>query len=270
MQGFSAFKTSSSFTSLLYHHVGPRGVVAPSLSIRPAQFAAHLAWLRRHGFTTPSIDDIARGYAGGRKLPDRSVLITFDDGYRDIGIHALPAVVAHGFRAIVFVPSALVGRANKWDREAGMPRAALLTANQMAHWVTQGIEFGSHTRSHRDLSACRKTDEADRASEWLERELLQSADEIEAITGRPCLAFAYPWGRHTPAAVTLVRRRYALAFTVEDGVNGGESDPCLLGRAMIQPGEMLAEFGLRVRDGRNPLLKLRVSGARARAWLGGR
>ena len=250
------------FCTLLYHHVGPPGRALPSLSLSPATFEAQMRWLVEHGYAGLACDEVVAFYRSGKALPRKPVLITFDDAYADIAQYALPVVRGHGLRALVLVVTALTGGTNAWDAAPGKPVTPLMGADQIAAWSQQGIEFGSHTRTHCDLGS--------ESMRGVENEIDVSAQELARLTGTKCIAFSYPWGRYSSAALTRVRGSYSLAFTTVEGINRRDTDPHLLRRTMVQPNDSLAGFGWRVRLGRNPLLEARGILARARNRVLGR
>jgi len=105
---------------LTYHRVDePADDLYPGLiSATPADFAAQVGWLAR-SYNLVSLADVLARREGGPALPPRSVLITFDDAYRDFATHAWPALRAHGVPVALFVPTAFPGdptRAFWWDR----------------------------------------------------------------------------------------------------------------------------------------------------------
>jgi peptidoglycan/xylan/chitin deacetylase (PgdA/CDA1 family) len=85
-------------------------------------------------------------------MPNKPVLITFDDGYADIAEFALPVLRRHRLAAVVFLVTDYTGKANLWSGRVGPGKLQLLTAKQIREWAGCGIEFGSHSRSHPDLT----------------------------------------------------------------------------------------------------------------------
>lgn len=84
---------------LMYHHISP----SPGLvTVSPDHFAAQMHWLKRHGYTALTLDALA-GFLAGEPVPDKSVVITFDDGYVDNWVHAHPVLQATGLHAVLFV-----------------------------------------------------------------------------------------------------------------------------------------------------------------------
>jgi glycosyltransferase involved in cell wall biosynthesis/peptidoglycan/xylan/chitin deacetylase (PgdA/CDA1 family) len=237
----------------LYHHVGPSrpGTVA-GLTVSPGRFASHMRWLARRGFQGIRPADWARWRREGKGLPEKPVLITFDDGYADLVEHALPVLQRYGFGAAVYIVTAQLGGTNAWDEARGCSTMRLMTADQICHWAARGIEFGAHSRTHADLTALR-------GDELLE-EAQGSGQDLERVLGSRVVSFAYPYGFHNQAVNDCVRGAFELAFIADDnneGLNDLQTDPHLLLRTMVQSRDSLLATECRARWGHNPFLNLR-------------
>jgi GT2 family glycosyltransferase/peptidoglycan/xylan/chitin deacetylase (PgdA/CDA1 family) len=242
--------------ALLYHHVGPapRGR-RPALSISPRQFERQIAWLARAGYVGIRPSEWLAWRSGSASLPDRPVLITFDDGYADTAAWALPILRRHGFGAAVYVVTGELAGTNRWDRP-GRDELALLSADQVRHWAAQGIEFGAHTRRHVDLLTVSESRARD--------ELVGSRDDLARILGLAVASFAYPYGRWDAATLAGARASFELAFTVEEGLNSLWTDPHLLRRTMVQPCDTILDLASRLTLGWSPLSRLRARAGRLR------
>ncbi|MGI8558882.1 MAG: polysaccharide deacetylase family protein [Solirubrobacteraceae bacterium] len=177
------------------------------------------------------------------ELAPRSVLLTFDDGYADLGQTALPILEAVGYSAVVFVVTGHVGSTNAWDEALGGGGHELLDARAIRSWSRRGIEFGAHTRSHPDLSRLSLND--------AQREVMGSKRDLEAIVEKPVPSFAYPYGSHDSTVRTVVASAFAIAFTVVEGRNSLPNDPHMLRRTMVQSVDTELDIALRVRFGRS-------------------
>jgi len=236
---------------LLYHRVGPPqpGTFA-ELTLPPAQFERQMHWLAKHGYTGIRLADWPAWCRQGKSLPPKPVLVTFDDAYADVAKHALPLLRRLGFGATVFVVTGRVGETNTWDAGQTSAPLSLMTADDIREWAARGIDFGAHSRSHRDLRLLPTDDLVD--------EVAGSREDLARILGRPPVCFAYPYGEWDEAVREVVRGRFDLAFTCEEGMNPLRTDPLLVRRTMVQPTDSLMEFAGRVRWGRNPLADLRA------------
>jgi GT2 family glycosyltransferase/peptidoglycan/xylan/chitin deacetylase (PgdA/CDA1 family) len=233
--------------ALLYHRVGP-GLAGlhPSLSIEPAAFERQIDWLARRGFTAIRAQDWIGWRQGRGELAHRPILITFDDAYAEIGEHALPVLRRHGFGALVFAVSGMLGAPNQWDSHApGQELPRLMGAEELRTWAADGIEFGAHGRTHRELTRL--------PPDELAAEVRGARDDLEEVLDRPVTSFAYPFDRHDEAARELVAATYELAFTARVGLNGLATPADLQRRTSPSPADTVVDIEWRALTGA-PLL----------------
>ncbi|HEX9669788.1 MAG TPA: polysaccharide deacetylase family protein [Thermoanaerobaculia bacterium] len=252
---------------LMLHHVAEAPLDPPPLhpdSYLPrAELARHLDALGGAGYRTLTLAEAAR--AGGEPA-GRSVVLTFDDGCRCFAEHALPELAARGMTATVFAVSDEVGGENRWDRGAGERRERLMSAAELRQIAGQGIEVGSHGRTHLDLTTC--------SPEELEAETAGSRRDLAAALGAPILTFSYPYGRWNERARAAVRTAgYEAAVSIEGhGPAGVREDELSWPRSFLTPGESRFELLLKA-SGRYRLWKrlprLGVLAALRRAASGG-
>lgn len=239
---------------LLYHHVGPpRPGTLSGLTVSPRKFEQQVRWLARRGYQGIRPADWLRWRQEGKGLPDKPVLLTFDDGYADLVEYALPILKRYGFGAAVYIVTGQLGGTNAWDEVRGSGTHRLMTAEQIRYWATQGIEFGAHSRTHADLTTL--------SVKELSEEVVGSGKDLESILGSRVVSFAYPYGFHNQAADDCVRGAFDLAVIADDkdqGLNHLLTDPFQMRRTMVQTNDSLLTLESRVRLGRNPLENLRV------------
>ncbi len=251
---------------LLYHRVGPAiPGLHPALTVSPTDFERQVAWLRRRGYRGIRPSQWQDWLEGRGTLPRKPVLFTFDDGYAEIVEHALPVLRRHGFGALVFVVTGMLGEAMSWDAEGrAVDGPPLMSADEVAHLAREGVDFGAHGRTHRDLTELSENE--------LDDEVRGSHADLEQITGGPVACFAYPFGRYDDRVHKSVSSTYDLAFTTERGVNGLATPPHLLRRSGVGPTDSLLDIEWRARNGHVPLRRtrdfLRIR-ARAQAFRGG-
>jgi peptidoglycan/xylan/chitin deacetylase (PgdA/CDA1 family)/glycosyltransferase involved in cell wall biosynthesis len=240
--------------ALLYHHVGPlRPGAVSGLTISPERFERHVRWLARRGYTGICPADWLRWRREGEGLPDKPILLTFDDGYADLAEYAFPVLRRYGFGAGVYVVTGQLGGTNAWDEAGRAVTHRLLTAEQIRCWATQGMEFAAHSRTHADLTSL--------SAPELTEEVMGSRDDLAALFGSRVTSFAYPYSFHNQAVVDCVRGGFDLAFIADDeneGLNHLLTDPHLLLRTMVQTNDSLLDLECRARWGYNPLLNLRA------------
>ncbi|MBN2415865.1 polysaccharide deacetylase family protein [bacterium] len=161
--------------------------------VTPRQFERVIAHLAEAGFTTVSL----RQLQNNASLPERPIIITFDDGYESVYTHALPILRHYGFTATVFVISGYVGAANRWDVNLGGLLFSHLTRTQIAALSRAGFEIGSHTVHHPDLTRLPHAS--------ARQELLRSRRTLSELTDTDVTALAFPFGRYNRTVVDLCR-----------------------------------------------------------------
>ena len=230
---------------LLYHSVSPPPVNDPfSLTIAPDQFESQMCWLKSRGYQTIWPSDLLAARRTGRPLPRKPLMLTFDDAYADLAEYALPILRRHGLKAAVYVVAGRLGLTNTWDEVNGHRTMRLMSAEQIREWARQGIEFGSHTRTHPHLAALSERELTD--------EIEGSKEDLKRLLGAEVLSFAYPYGEG--AQFGAVRKHlshtYQLGLTIREGLNTIETNPYELLRATILPSDTERDFDFKLRFGK--------------------
>lgn len=169
-----------------------------------------LKQLKKRGFTgiTFSQYDRWRNGESGATLPEKPVVLTFDDGYLDNYTNAWPLLKQYGFPAVIYALGDARNDHNSWDTPSGEPRMPLMSAVQKQEMAAAGIEFGAHTMNHARLT------ELD--AEQAFQEIAESRKALQALTGQDVLSFAYPYGAYTPEIKALVAKagfRYGVVIS---------------------------------------------------------
>jgi peptidoglycan/xylan/chitin deacetylase (PgdA/CDA1 family) len=197
-------------------------------------------------------------------MTDKSVHITFDDGFSCVLDHAAPVLQRHGFCATMFALSDRLGATNSWMSCRGFPERTLLTADGLHALIAAGFTIGSHTRTHASLP--------DIPLETARDEIRASKTRLEDALGKPVSYFAYPYGRFTSAARDeVIAAGYAAACSTRSGFNRTGEDPFLLRRIDVFGTDRLWQFRQKLRFGTNETSRaypLRYLARRALARLG--
>jgi peptidoglycan/xylan/chitin deacetylase (PgdA/CDA1 family) len=214
---------------LMYHRIGhlPTDPTPTStkLTVQPRVFAAQMEWLARHGFHAITVRQLYAALERREPLPSRPVLITFDDGYRDILFNAAPVLHRLAMPAAAFIIT---------DRVNG-PDASFLTWENLRALERDGFTIGSHTVHHLHLPSIPPW------QAWAE--LRRSRATLQQHLGEPVDWFAYPGGAENASVVQLVRKAgYRLAFTTQAGFTQYAREPLLLHRDEIARSDGLAGF----------------------------
>ncbi|MBI4320712.1 MAG: polysaccharide deacetylase family protein [Chloroflexi bacterium] len=171
---------------LLYHRVSNEiSKASRPLCVRTLAFENQMRLFKNLGFRSVTIEHVAEALQGKRTLPKRAVAITFDDGYRDTYLSAYPILQKYGMRATVFLVSRLIGGTNEWDQRLLSTRPVpLLSPAEIQEMSRQGIEFGSHSRTHPKLAGLIDDD--------LRQEVSGSRRDLEELLQTEVKYFSYP------------------------------------------------------------------------------
>jgi peptidoglycan/xylan/chitin deacetylase (PgdA/CDA1 family) len=216
-------------TILMYHKVdeAPAGTKNPGNFVTPARFAEQLDALAAWGYQSVTFDqwiDYRNGLV--KTLPPKPLIVTFDDGYTCFDQHAWPALKQRGIGATVFLVSSQIGKTNAWDDgEVSFP---LLDAPRIRALQGEGVEFGSHSVSHKPLARLAADDAFQELnkSRWMLAELLE----------RDVNVFAYPFSNQSREVRALAQQAgYRCAVRGKGRLCSKRTDPFGLYRIKVEP-----------------------------------
>lgn len=213
---------------LMYHSISHNP--GNRLCVDPATFAQQMEWLTQNGYTAVTLADLLKAWTGREVLPAKPVVITFDDGYKDVMTAAYPVLKKLGLRATVFVITGSVGKPNyvSWeDLESG---------------EREGIfDVESHTVHHLNLASLPKP--------LAIQELRTSKVAIEERLHKPVYALCYPAGSYDPAVEKDAEETgYLVAVTTRPGPASLSQGRYALHRLRISGGERLTNFAAALRS----------------------
>ena len=192
----------------------------------PAAFAAQMHRLRDAGYSTLSQIELISLWDRGESPPERSVIISFDDGFACLHDTALPILLACGFRASAYPISGYLDRMARYDADLGIPARPMLSRSQVCELHAAGIEIGSHSVNHPDLRTL--------STAGLRYELERSRGDLEDLIGAPVLGFSYPRGLFNRSVHDGVGRAgYRWSYSTRPGLNEGQTDRFALRRIEI-------------------------------------
>jgi peptidoglycan/xylan/chitin deacetylase (PgdA/CDA1 family) len=205
---------------LMYHRIDYVDASTPAitrrLTVSPEDFARQLRWLKRNNYRTITQKELWDALMCGRRLGRKPVLITLDDGYRDVYTKASPIIERLGMRATAYVITGRISRSSsflKWEQLPKLER--------------RGVEVASHTISH----TAGLTSLSDRDAL---RQLVASRRILERKLDHRVPWFAYPFGDYDARIVRLARKAgYLLATTTVWGARQSASQPLELTRLRV-------------------------------------
>ncbi len=200
---------------LMYHHVEPDAADS-GLNVSPLTFTRQMEFLKVHGYRVISLEELVRLLKSGGKVPPKTVVITFDDGYLDNFKYAFPILKKMDFTATIFMITRNIGEKGSLSEE------------DLRILDESGISIGSHTVNHVFLPELRNKEE-------LLFELDESKKKLESVLGHAVMLLSYPAG-----GVTVESKALAEALGYEGAVttNYGEDrgDPYGVHRVKITEG----------------------------------
>ncbi|MBD2355852.1 polysaccharide deacetylase family protein [Tolypothrix sp. FACHB-123] len=212
---------------LAYHSVNQER--KDSLAVSTIDFDNQLAWLKKQGYRSLTLAEfLLQPVKKGEKV----VIITFDDGYADNYHLAFPILKRYGFVATIFLVSDYINTDQifYWD----VPKISnnyeqslykLLTWEQVQEMLDYGIEFGSHTCTHPELSSLSR--------EQCIEEITRSRQDLEAKLGREVVSFCYPRGKLNTEVIQLVEQAGYRGAVVTPKRSGIPLNPYTLRRVGI-------------------------------------
>ncbi|TVP13833.1 polysaccharide deacetylase family protein [Shewanella sp. KCT] len=203
---------------LQYHHVSEDTPMVTSVT--PAQFREQMSYLRENGFKVKPLTQVVEAIKQGRELADKTVAITFDDGYQNIADTAHPILKEFGYPYTIFISIDPIERKHK----------NVMSWATLKRLSNEGVTLANHSWGHEHL--IRRLHGEDEQV-WLSRitdNLLATEAEIEAKTGQSVKMLAYPYGEYNTAIEALVDKLGFVGFGQQSGAAGGYSSLTALPR----------------------------------------
>lgn len=205
-------------------------------AVSPSLFAEQMAYLQAHAYSTLTVAQFVSSLAQKESaLPERPVVLTFDDGFADFFDEALPVLKHYRFVATLYVATAFVNGTSRWLQPMGEGTRPMLTWKQLTDISLLGIECGAHSHSHPQLDTLHHT--------AARHEITQSKRLLEDHLGQEVRSFAYPFGYYTALVRQLVREAgYTTACAVRHRMSSVADNPLSLARLMVPAHFNLEDF----------------------------
>lgn len=207
---------------LYYHSVDPSE--ANEVIISPEKLKEQLTFIKNSGYTTLTISELNNYILNNAPIPEKSIVITFDDGYADNYINAFPILKELDIKATIFVIS------NFTDKDG-----YYMTSQQIKEMSDYGIDIQSHTASHSHLNQLTYEEQLS--------ELKTSKEKLESIIGKPIISVAYPFGDYDDNTILASEEAgYSLAFNTNKGLADRDDNPLNLNRIYISSTYSIEDF----------------------------
>jgi peptidoglycan/xylan/chitin deacetylase (PgdA/CDA1 family) len=221
---------------LMYHHITDLPVDASDAqrdyAVSPLHFEEQLRYLKDQGYQSISLYDLNDHLQMGNPLPDKAVILTFDDGYRDNAVTAFPLLLQYGFTATFLV--------NTQPINDEYP--AYMTWEQVEQMSRQGMYIESHSHSHPNLKG--------KPVEDVVQEVRRSKELIENHTGTTVRFFSYPYGHYDQQVVDiLISQGFWGAVTLRSGLTHGPQAMFDLERVWVRYDDTLDSFAVKLERG---------------------
>ncbi len=178
---------------LTYHKIAPWTEFGINV-LSPQRFRQQVALFHSMGYRTITFQELLSDH----NIPEKSIIVTFDDAYQCVHQNAFPILSEFGFRAVVFVVAGFINKMNEWDANFGAARFRHMSAEQLREISQAGWEIGAHGMTHRSFPQLKR--------KTLERELSESRRILEPISLKPIVSIAYPFGRQNRRIREMVKQ----------------------------------------------------------------
>ncbi|MBI5557782.1 MAG: polysaccharide deacetylase family protein [Deltaproteobacteria bacterium] len=208
-------------------------------------FESQMRYLKENGYTPITLDTLFDFLDFKKEIPEKSVVITIDDGWRGVYEIAYPILKQYGFPATLFVYPDFIGGGKK-----------ALDWRMLAELDKGGVDVQCHTKSHRDLNKIKEQESFQQYVSEIEKEIAECAATLNNRLNKNVRYLAYPYGEANNLAVAFLRKNgFRGAFTVKRDSNPFFTDHYMLNRSMIYGDFDLQAFGKNLETYSNEALR---------------
>ncbi len=205
---------------LSYHRISDGKV--SKMDLPKERFEQQMRYLKENGYSVITVEQFLNFLDFKEGIPKKSVVITFDDGWKTQYVNAFPVLKKYDFPATIFIYTDLIG-----TRHA-------LTWEDVKELYNNGIDIQCHSKTHRNLSILKKEESFRDFFDDILKELEAPRKLIKKKIDRQCQHLAYPYGATNDLLIAnLQKLGYKSAFTVRRGTNPFFTDKYRIKRSMI-------------------------------------
>lgn len=206
---------------LYYHSIDPSE--SNEVILSPQKLKAQLQYIKDSGYTTLTMTELNDYISKHTPIPEKSIVITFDDGYKDNYTNAFPILKELDMKATIFVITSVIDD------------GYYLSKNEIKELSDYGIDIQSHTVKHLHLNTLSYEEQL--------QELKTSKETLESITNKPVISVAYPFGDHDENTLKAAKAAgYNLGFLTDKGLAKPTSQSISLNRIYVSSAYSMDTF----------------------------
>ncbi|MDM8536339.1 glycosyltransferase [Desulfobacterales bacterium HSG17] len=255
----------SNLRILCYHSIADlkEGQLYPASNVLLSEFKKQMRFLQDSGFNSVSFEQLDSYLRGETKLPSKSFLVTFDDGFKNVKENALPILISHGFNAIVFITTDWLGCQNKfnfveWHRfmkdHGGQACVQNIDSDFLPFTPSEvqqlanidNVMVASHGCSHQPYMKMSPIAQM--------KQFSRSRELLEELSGHSVSHFAYPNGAYNQDSFAIAVKKYPFVYGVSKGIvkRGAAHAGCPINRHSINMHHSLDDFSVQMWGGYDP------------------
>ncbi len=225
----SLFFPNSGASILMYHSIGENNIFS---TVKPESFKKQMDYLKKRKYKVIFLADLISVLKNKKKTPQKTVTLTFDDGYEDFFLNAFPILKKYNFKATLFLTTSLIGKTVKKQNNF----MKMLNWKEIREMYYSGlIDFEPHTLTHLKLTKI--------PIEEAKREILESKEIIERKLKKSCRFFCYPYGDYNQEIIKILKENnFQAVVTIKPGLVKIGDNLFLLKRNSIDSTVEMSEF----------------------------
>ncbi|MGE5626747.1 MAG: polysaccharide deacetylase family protein [Solirubrobacterales bacterium] len=221
-RGKNLIYNESSIPVLMYHSIDYEK--GNELRVPLKNFEEQMQYLKEAGFTTLTLEELYNFFTNNKPIPEKSVVITFDDGYQDNYTNAYPVIKKYGLKATVFVITSTIDK-----------NAKCLNSSELKEMESNGFNVESHTVNHEELAGL--------SFEKQLETLNKSKTDLENILNKKVYYLAYPVGKWDNNSIEALKTAgYRMAFTTKNAKSNKSNGIYTLNRVRINASCSIDQF----------------------------